>query len=417
MLYELLRKSVLYYAIQGKLSEQKSNEENINKSIDLEDVPFQIPENWVWKKLGEISNYGTNTTKNGDKIPFDSWVLDLEDIEKNTGVILQKKYQRDVKSLSSKNEFKKGDLLYGKLRPYLCKCVLADEDGYCSTEIVPMSFINGIYYEYIQIVLLSPYYVNYTNSKSYGAKMPRLGTTDAKNSLIPIPPYEEQKRIVYKVKMLLNILNEIKPIEEEISLLKISFSKDIKKSILSHYINGTKGDIKKLYEVTIWDTKFKGTDKIKQPRVISFKHVTAKELKNIKCESGDIKLLSTGLFDGFTNKQKAGDNISEGEVITFPTGGTSNIKYFNGKFVDSGNNIAISLDPSKYNLKYIYYSLLCRKDEIESLYRGVGIKHPDMPKILELDMNIPSIDEQNEIVNKIELVLPLCDDIDKLVNE
>ena len=58
-------------------------------------------------------------------------------------------------------------------------------------------------------VLRSQYFVDYTNQKGYGVKMPRLSTTDAKNGLIPLPPLAEQKRIVKKIKDSFEVIEAI----------------------------------------------------------------------------------------------------------------------------------------------------------------------------------------------------------------
>ena len=73
------------------------------------------------------------------------------------------------------------------------------EDGYCSSEILPLNFGENIFNRYAQYVLMSPMFVNYATQVSYGTKMPRLGTTDGKLALIPLPPLAEQKRIDAKL--------------------------------------------------------------------------------------------------------------------------------------------------------------------------------------------------------------------------
>ena len=170
-----------------------------------EEVPFEIPEKWKWYYLGSVIEYGKSNQVSGDEITSQTWVLDLEDIEKNTGRILEKK--RGVPSTSNKNKFESGYVLYSKLRPYLNKVVVADEAGVCTTEIVPVN-VNGasvpLDAKYLQTYLMSPFFMNYANQASYGVKMPRLGTKDARAALIPIPPLEEQKRIVQKVVELLS---------------------------------------------------------------------------------------------------------------------------------------------------------------------------------------------------------------------
>lgn len=206
-----LRASLLNEAIQGKLVPQLDTEpavEQIGKTP--EDIPFSIPEKWKWVKLGDILDYGVSSQKTPEQIPSNSWILDLEDIEKNTGNLLNKKHGIPVSS--NKSSFKKGDILYGKLRPYLNKVIIADEDGYCTTEVAVIpsaSFKAPLLAEYLKNYLMSPFFVNYANQCSYGVKMPRLGTKDAKAALIPIPPLEEQRRIVEKLNVLFKDLDRL----------------------------------------------------------------------------------------------------------------------------------------------------------------------------------------------------------------
>ena len=136
----------------------------------------------------------------------ETWSLDLEDIEKETGRLIVRKTAADKKSTSSKHLFCKGMVLYSKLRTYLNKVLVADMDGVCTSEIVPISVATGIIPEFLRIVLISPYFLQYTASKGYGVKMPRVGTNDMRESLIPIPPSAEQQRIVDRVQELKHIV-------------------------------------------------------------------------------------------------------------------------------------------------------------------------------------------------------------------
>ena len=136
-------------------------------------------------------------------------MLDLEDIEKDTGKILKFETLETRNSLSTKHVFKKGDILYSKLRPYLNKVVIAPKDGVCTSEILPLDFNGILINEYAQYLLMSSYFLTTVNLVTYGVKMPRLGTDDAKKMLLPVPPLNEQLKIICSVKKLQESLDEI----------------------------------------------------------------------------------------------------------------------------------------------------------------------------------------------------------------
>jgi type I restriction enzyme S subunit len=158
-------------------------------------IPFYIPENWSWARLGYIIDFSKNAAVSSNDINDNDWILDLEDIEKASGKLLCKKRMIEVKSKSDKHKFFIGNVLYSKLRPYLNKVIIADECGYCTTEILAFDFGNNLLNRYAQIYLMSPYFVNYAMAGAYGVKMPRIGSERGNNAFIPVPPLAEQKRI------------------------------------------------------------------------------------------------------------------------------------------------------------------------------------------------------------------------------
>jgi type I restriction enzyme S subunit len=103
--------------------------------------------------------------------------------------------KRERPFTSTKHSFVKGQVLYSKLRPYLNKVLVASEDGYCTSEILPLPFNIEICSEYVRAFLMSDYFLSYANQCSYGVKMPRLGTNDGKKALFALPPLGEQERI------------------------------------------------------------------------------------------------------------------------------------------------------------------------------------------------------------------------------
>ena len=206
------------------------------KCID-EEIPFEIPEGWSWVRLGSIIDFSKSSSVKTNEIEQDSWVLDLEDIEKDTGVLLAKKRMKDIQSKSDKHIFYSGNVLYSKLRPYLNKVIIADENGYCTSEILAFDF-GMILNKYAQIYLMTPYFVDYAMSDAYGVKMPRLGSKQGNNALMPLPPLNEQVRIAAQLANIAPIVNRYAASQSELDRLNAEIFERLKKSVLQESIQG-----------------------------------------------------------------------------------------------------------------------------------------------------------------------------------
>lgn len=180
---------------------------SVVKKID-DEIPFDIPDNWEWARLGSIIDFSKSATVSSSDINEKAWILDLEDIEKQSGKLLCKKRMCDIKSKSDKHKFFKGNVLYSKLRPYLNKVLIADENGYCTTEILAFDFGQYIDNCFAQIYLMSPFFVDYAMAGAYGVKMPRLGSERGNLAFIPIPPLNEQIRIVKTVNIIFSKIKD-----------------------------------------------------------------------------------------------------------------------------------------------------------------------------------------------------------------
>ena len=163
----------------------------------------------MWTTLGEISTYGECNTITIDEIGKDDWILELEDLEKDTAAIIQTltKKERSIKGV--RHKFCKGEVLYSKLRTYLNKVLVAPNDGYCTTEIMPFNSFCSISTDYLCHVLRSSYFLGYTLQCGYGVKMPRLSTNDARKGMIPLPPLAEQLRIVNEIERSFAAINTL----------------------------------------------------------------------------------------------------------------------------------------------------------------------------------------------------------------
>ena len=187
----------------------------------------------MWTTLGEISNYGQCENVDVDKIAANEWILELEDIEKDSGRIIQKLCKDDRKACGTRHKFYRNEILYSKLRTYLNKVLVAPSSGFCTSEIIPIHCIETNPW-FICFVLRSNYFLDYTASLGYGVKMPRLGTNDALISYIPLPPLSEQARIVDEVAKWNIIIDEIEDDKLELE----AYVKKTKSKILDLAISG-----------------------------------------------------------------------------------------------------------------------------------------------------------------------------------
>ena len=221
-----LKQKIIDYATSGKLSSVCNDDENIEIVLSklptisskreklLEHSPeydekYTIPHHWRWVRLGEISTYGDTPNKvKPTEIKDGTWLLELEDIEVG-GMLLAKKRYSIRKSVGEKTVFKKGQILYSKLRPYLKKVLIADEDGVSTPELISFEVMGGIDARYITYCLVNSYVDKVINKRSYGIKMPRVDVCFMVNLPIPLPPINEQKRIVAKVDEAFKLLDKI----------------------------------------------------------------------------------------------------------------------------------------------------------------------------------------------------------------
>lgn len=236
-----LRELILELAVRGKLVEQDPNDEpasELLKRIDTErerlvkageikkpkklpeinekEKPFTLPEGWEWARLGNITSYGQTDKAEQIDVKNDTWVLELEDVEKSTSKLLAKVTFKDRKFKSTKNRFSTGDILYGKLRPYLDKVLVAEDDGVCTTEIIPIrAYTEELRPYFLRLSLKSPSFIEYANSFTHGMSLPRLGTDKARLALVTLPPNREQHRIVAKVEELMALCDQLEQQTEQ----------------------------------------------------------------------------------------------------------------------------------------------------------------------------------------------------------
>lgn len=162
----------------------------LDKSAPLKNSGIEwiggIPEHWYLRKLKTIFNLRNEKVEyNGEEY------IGLENIISNSG-----KYNLSDENIIDgiSNKFYSGDVLFGKLRPYLAKATIVDFDGLCSSEFLVMQNYKGNN-NFLLKTLLSYWFIDVVNSSTYGTKMPRASWEFISNMIIPFPSLNEQQQI------------------------------------------------------------------------------------------------------------------------------------------------------------------------------------------------------------------------------
>jgi type I restriction enzyme S subunit len=177
-------------------------------SMPLKDemVDNELPQGWQRTQLGEVV-WPSKEKVEPDEHP-EAPYLGLEHIESCTSKVLGQGRASDVKS--TKAVFRGGDVLYGKLRPYLSKVCVPDFSGVCSTDLLVFDEKPWLKNKFLLWFLLRREVVEYANHHSTGVELPRI-SYDALASLdFLLPPLTEQNRIVGRVEDCVARVNSIR---------------------------------------------------------------------------------------------------------------------------------------------------------------------------------------------------------------
>lgn len=263
---EQLKASILQYAIQGKLVEQRPEEgtgEELYKGIQAEktslikngtikkekplapiiedEIPFDIPESWKWCRLGALTyNWGQKTPDNR------FCYVDVGSVNNISYTLNSENTVVEAKDASSraKKIVKYGDVIFATIRPYLKNICIIDRDFPCepivSTAFAVMHCPEGLLNKYLYYYLLSPTFMSFANArdKAKGVAYPAIGEKDFFNGIIALPPIEEQQRIVTKIEELLPHVDRYAAAYEKLEQFNAKFPEDMKKSILQYAIQG-----------------------------------------------------------------------------------------------------------------------------------------------------------------------------------
>lgn len=218
--WEQNKMAILHKAFTGELTAKWRKENNIDLSswekCELKEVFKVVKDKYNPQTENQIVNY-----------------IGLENIETSKGII-SKSNSSEVKSIKTK--FKKDDVLYGKLRPYLNKHDVVNFDGICSTDILVFRFNDINTAKYINYYFNLPMFIQYAVENSSGINLPRVSEKTISKYKISLPTIEEQQEIVNILDNLLAKYNKIKNLEQQLEKIEL-----LKKAILAKAFRGELG--------------------------------------------------------------------------------------------------------------------------------------------------------------------------------
>jgi len=397
----------------------------------------EIPEGWEAKKLkysAVISNDKLN------KKPNNLSYVGLEHIESWTGKLIGNEIEEVD---SSVNIFHKGNILFGKLRPYLAKVIETHFDGVCTSELVVFKVNKDVNSRFVFHQLLSHRFINIVNALTYGVKMPRANPHQIENMVIYVPPLGEQEKISsYLDKKTSEIDLTIEKDTRLIELLK-----EKRTSLINHVVtkgldpmvkmkdSGVEwiGEIPEDWEISYINryadvTKLAGFEFSKYIKYVPNGEIIALRALNLldgKIVFNDIKRISEEVSDKLPrSKLKKGDLVLT--YVGAKVGAVAIVPEDNKYHL--APNICKIVNKKTAELKTIFlmYYLLSSSGKNELLFyvSKSGQEVISMAKIRKIRIIIPSIDEQDRIikfldykVSKIDLIIKKIQENIKLLEE
>ena len=367
----------------------------------------EIPSHWDVKRMKFV------VANVGDKIDAkesDLRYFGLENIESFTGKLLD---SVEIESEGIGHRFQKEDVLFGKLRPYLAKVFLAQEEGLSSTEALVFRSSEVIYPKFLSYYCLSQDFINEVNGTTFGSKMPRASWDDISSFRMVYPSLDEQKIIVGFLDKRLAQVDALIA-KQEILLEKLA---EQRVALISHAVTkGLNPDVEMKESGVEWLGKVPRSWDIANLRYfISCNSGDALESSKILRDADEFNYIpvigGNGLL-GFTeNSNYKKECIAVGRVGAL----CGNVHFIDYESWINDNALLIKLISDKFNINYLVYLLRSRNlNELASktaqpLLTGTQVKAekvciPLMSEQLEivryLDTNLEALDKLLETVNK-----------------
>lgn len=479
-----LKNSILQLAIQGKLVEQRPEEgtgEELYKQIlavnsrlvkerkikkqkplseiTKDDKPFDIPDNWIWCRIGNLFEIGPHNNVSDDEITGFMPMPLLDGGAFSNHMAFEEKPWRDIKK--GFTHFADGDIVVAKITPCfqnLKSGIISDcPSGYGAgtTELHVLRDHNKLELKFFLYFLKSPCFINDSKAAMTGtAGQQRVGTPVVANHLVPLPPLAEQKRIVDKIEELIPLVDRYEKAWTVLEEFNKKFPDDMKKSILQQAIQGKlveqrpeegtgeelyqqiqaekqklikAGKLKKekpLLEITEDEIPFEIPESWKWVRFGDVSSYAQRKEKvsaiNISADMWSLDLEDIEKDTGkITNHCLACDRTISGDKVKFKTGNILYSKlrpYLKKVLVAPADGICSSeIVPfvmyGNIEPEYARYFLISPFADgiVNSASYGVKMPRVSTDTMTSLCFPLPPLAEQKRIVAKIEELLPLCE--------
>lgn len=499
MIVDELKKSFLQQAFEGKITHSLNDDTSVEESLkkifvqkqllidtykvrnepEYKEVSeteflFSIPKTWRWVRIGQLGVF--------KKGPFGSALTKSMFVKENENTVKVYEQKNAIqKDIDLGDYYITSDYFESKMKSFEIKAgdiIVSCAGTIGETYVIPNEHKKGIINQALMRMTMVDelnvdYFLKYfdyilkriSNNLSSGSAIKNIPPFDVfKQLLIPLPPIEEQQRIVNKLTELFSKLDEAKTIEEELKILKGKFPTDMKKSLLKHAFSG------KLSERLSSDTNVNDLllhIKLEKEELIKIGKITdSKKMKEIKPEEipfdipkewkwvrwGELSnSIQYGLNAGaqvnggaklvrisdIQDNQIVWENVpycdiketeipqyslNENDILFARTGGTvgksvvvknipNDVPYvFAGYLIRSNYSSEMNFKFLKYFMESSLYW--------EQLKNGtIGSAQPNCngQTLSKMILPLPPIEEQQRIVDKLEQLLPLCDDIELLV--
>lgn len=204
------RQQVLTQAVTGKLTEEwrkgKKLEEWKDQQIDeMREVEIKIPETWIWLPFSQIATIKSNLVEPNEFL--NKYLIAPDNIESESGKLLSKPLVSEINPISPKHYFKKGLIIYSKIRPYLSKLIIADFEGLCSADMYPIEA--KVDTKYLYFYMLSNEFLKYATTAGERSVLPKINQKGLSIIPVPVPSTLEQQEIVRLVEELFRVADTI----------------------------------------------------------------------------------------------------------------------------------------------------------------------------------------------------------------